>query len=134
MSFLSEVKTYIGRISEFDRLDWIVYTLWIGTIAGLIFSTGGFLLFGHLHGVHYPVEAWLIPGGAAIFTLAIAIDTIGHRTIYKEVLAGGEALVHQITIFCGVASVVLLCLAYEHKAAAIPAMVFTVMSFVYSLV
>jgi hypothetical protein len=69
-----------------------------------------------------------------VFAISIAIDTIGHRTIYKEVLRGGEQLVHHITIVCGVASVVLLVLAYEHGSFAIPAMVFTVLSFVYSLV
>jgi hypothetical protein len=65
---------------------------------------------------------------------AIAIDTIGHRTIYKEVLRGGEQLVHHITIVCGVASVVLLVFAYERPSLAILALVFTIMSFLYSLV
>ena len=134
MSFQSELVTYVGRIEQFNRKDWLVYILWVATIFGLVLSTGGFLLFGHAHGVAFPPEAWLVPGGAAVFSLAIAIDTIGHRTVYKEVLAGGEALVHHITIFCGVTSVVLLCLAYSHPAAAIPAMVLTVMSFIYSLI
>ena len=53
-----------------------------------------------------------------MFTIAIAIDTIGHRTIYKEVLRGGEQLVHHITIVCGVASCVLLVLAYTLPRAA----------------
>ena len=75
-----------------------------------------------------------MPLGAAIFTVAIAIDTIGHRTIYKEVLRGGEQLVHHITIVCGVLSCILLVLAYGNRGFAIPAMVFTVMSFVYSLI
>jgi hypothetical protein len=137
---LTELAIYVGRIREFDRTDWIVYALWIGTMLGLVGSTGGFLLVGAHHGVRYPAEAWLVPIGAAIFSTAIAIDTIGHRTIYKEALKGGEALVHQITILCGVSSCVLLCLAYDPAGTgggsfwAIPAMVFTVMSFVYSLV
>lgn len=134
MSFRSEFVTYVGRIGEFERTDWLVYAGWIGMMLGLVFATGGFLLFGHAHGAHFPAEAWLVPGGAAVFSLAIAIDTIGHRTIYKEVLAGGEALVHHITIFCGVTSVMLLCLAHSHPGAAVPAMVLTVMSFVYSLI
>ena len=58
-----------------------------------------------------------------MFAVSIAIDTIGHRTIYKEVLRGGEQLVHHITILCGVASVVLLVLAYDNSGLAIPAMV-----------
>jgi hypothetical protein len=134
-NFLAEVATYVGRIRQFDREDWQVYIAWIGLMSGLVFSTGGFLLLGHSHGVRYPGEAWLVPIGAAIFTLAIAVDTIGHRTIYKEVLEGGEALVHHVTIFCGVGSCILLCLAYQHRASFwIPAMVLTVLSFVYSLI
>ncbi len=125
---------YVSRIREFDRVDWFVYLGWVGMMLGLVASTGGFLLAGRAHGVAWPSEAWLVPGGAAVFAISIAIDTIGHRTVYKEVLKGGEQLVHHITIVCGVGSVVLLCLAYEHAWAAIPAMVLTVLSFVYSLV
>lgn len=128
------LAVYVGRIHEFTRVDWLVYLAWIGTMLGLVFSTGGFLAFGHLHGARFPVEGWLVPAGAAIFTIAIAIDTIGHRTIYKEALKGGERLVHHITIGCGVASCVLLVLAYSYRGAAIPAMVFTALSLIYSLV
>jgi hypothetical protein len=125
---------YVGRIREFDRTDWLVYLAWIGMMLGLVLSTGGFVLVGRTHGADWPPEAYLVPIGAAVFTIAIAIDTIGHRTIYKEVLRGGEQLVHHITIVCGVASCLLLVLAYTYRGCAIPAMVFTVMSFVYSLV
>lgn len=125
---------YVARISEFTRVDWIVYLGWVGMMLGLVVSTGGFLLLGAQHGVTWPVEAWLVPVGAAIFTIAIAIDTIGHRTIYKEALRGGEQLIHHITIVCGVGSVVLLVLAYDARVFAIPAMVLTVLSFVYSLI
>jgi len=76
----------------------------------------------------------MVPIGATIFTIAIAIDTIGHRTIYKDVLRGGEQLVHHITIVMGIASCVLLVLAFDHPSLWIPAMVCTVMSFVYSLI
>jgi hypothetical protein len=125
---------YVGRIREFDRTDWLVYLGWVGMMLGLVGSTGGFLIAGHVHGVTFPAEAWWVPVGAAIFTIAIAIDTIGHRTIYKEVLRGGEQLVHHITIVCGVASCVLLVLAYSHPGAAVPALVFTILSLVYSLI
>lgn len=125
---------YVARISEFDRTDWLVYLGWIGMMLGLVASTGGFVIFGHRHGAPWPVEAWLVPIGAAIFTISIAIDTIGHRTIYKEVLRGGEQLVHHITILCGVGSVVLLVLAYDERGFAIPALVLTVLSFIYSLI
>ncbi len=125
---------YVGRIREFDRTDWLVYLGWVGMMLGLVASTAGFLLVGRARGVTWPAEAYLVPIGAAGFAVAIAIDTIGHRTIYKEALRGGEQLVHHITIVCGVTSCVLLVIAYQHPVVAIPAMVFTVMSFVYSLV
>ena len=131
---LRQLAIYVGRIREFDRADWFVYLVWIGMMLGLVFSTGWFVLVGRAHGAPWPPEAYLVPLGAAIFTIAIAIDTIGHRTIYKAVLLGGEQLVHHITILCGVASCVLLVLAYTYRACTIPALVFTVMSFVYSLV
>jgi hypothetical protein len=130
----SQLAVYVGRIREFDRTDWLVYLGWVGMMIGLVASTGGFMLFGHMNGAVWPAETLMVPVGAAVFTIAIAVDTIGHRTIYKEVLRGGEQLVHHITILCGVASVILLVLAYDHPGLAIPAMVFTVMSFVYSLV
>jgi hypothetical protein len=134
MSLGSELVIYVGRIRRFDRTDWLVYLTWVGMMLGLVGSTGGFVLVGRARGVVWPTEAYLVPLGAALFTVAIAIDTIGHRTIYKEVLKGGEQLVHHITIVCGVASCVLLVAAYDHPIAAIPALVFTVMSFIYSLV
>jgi hypothetical protein len=130
----SALAIYVGRIREFERVDWLVYLTWVGMMLGLVVSTGGFLLAGRACGVAWPAEAWFVPIGALVFAISIAIDTIGHRTIYKEVLRGGEQLVHHITILCGVASVVLLVLAYNYDGLAIPAMVFTVMSFVYSLV
>ena len=133
-SFAGEVAVYVGRAREFDKTDWSVYVGWVGLMLGLVFSTGGFLYFGHRNGVVYPGEAWMVPIGAAIFALSIAIDTIGHRTIYKEEISKGEGLVHGITIFCGVGSCVLLCAAYSTKSLWVPAMVLTVLSFVYSLI
>jgi hypothetical protein len=135
MSFPSEVAVYVGRIRDFSRVDWAVYIGWVGLMLGLVLSTGGFVVFGAMHAVALPPEAWLVPVGALLFTVSIAIDTIGHRTIYREEIRGAEGLVHGITILCGIASCVLLCLAYPHPAVAwIPAMVFTVLSFVYSFV
>ena len=130
----SAFVTYVGRIGEFTRIDWLVYIGWVGMMLGLVGATGGFLLVGHSHGVTFPAEAWTVPIGAAIFTISIAIDTIGHRTIYKDVLKGGEQLVHHITIANGVGCVVLLVLALDRPGFAVPAMVLTVLSFVYSLV
>jgi hypothetical protein len=135
MSFPSELQSYVGHVREFTREDAIVYVAWVGLMVGLCFSTGGFLIVGQVHGVRFPAAAWLVPVGAAIFTVSIAIDTIGHRTIYKEAISGGEGLVHGITIFAGITSTVLLCAAYTYRDELwIPAMVLTVLSFIYSFV
>lgn len=135
MSFPSEIAVYVGRIREFERRDWAVYLSWVGLMVGLWLSTSGFLLLGRAHGVVFPAEAWLVPIGAFIFAISIAVDTVGHRTIYKQEIRGGESLVHGITIFCGIGSCVLLCAAYAHREALwIPAMVLTLLSFLYSLV
>jgi hypothetical protein len=131
----SVIGAYFSLVKRFGRDDWLVYVAWVGLMVGLVFATGGFLLLGRRAGVTFPAEAYLVPIGAAIFAAAIAIDTIGHRTVYKEVIARAEGLVHHVTIFCGIGSCVLLCAAYHHRTALwIPAMVLTVMSFVYSLV
>jgi hypothetical protein len=126
---------YAGRIRDFRRDDWIVYGLWVGMMVGLCLVAGGFVAVGRRAGAPLPAVAGLVPLGAAIFTLAIAVDTIGHRTVYKEALRGGEALVHHVIIGLGIASSVLLCAAYGGgSACAVPALVLTVLSFLYSLV
>lgn len=135
MSFPSEVAVYVGRIRAFDARDWLVYASWVGLMLGLVVSTGAFVLIGHANGAPLPREAWLVPLGALVFTVSIAVDTIGHRTVYKEEIRGAEGLVHAITIFCGISSSVLLCAAYALRDALwVPAMVLTILSFVYSLV
>lgn len=135
LSRFGEVALYVGRIRQFQRNDWFVYAAWIGLMLGLCFSTGGFVWAGRRASAPLPREAYLVPLGALVFTLAIALDTIGHRTIYKEALRGGEALVHHIIILAGIGSCVLLCAAYSGGATyAVPALVLTVLSFVYSLV
>ena len=133
-SFPSEIALYVGRVREFERIDWAVYVAWVGLMLGLVFSTGGFLLFGNAHGVIFPAIAWWVPIGAVVFTVSIAIDTIGHRTIYKAEISGAEGLVHGITILCGIASCVLLCLAYQRHDVWIPALVLTALSLLYSLI
>lgn len=135
MSFLSELKVYVGRAREFSARDWLVYVAWVGLMLGLVCATGGFLIAGRRGGVSFPAEAWLVPLGAVVFTLSIAVDTIGHRTVYKQAISGAEGLVHAITIFCGIGSCVLLTAAFDHrKSMWIPAAVLTGLSFVYSLV
>jgi len=104
-------------------------------VASLAAASGTFLLLGHARGAVFPTEAYLVPLGAAIFAGAIAIDTVGHRTIYKQALKGAETLVHHVIIVAGIASCVLLCAAYpRHPLAAGPALVLTILSFIYSLV
>ena len=133
-SFFSELAVYVGRVREFERVDWIVYVAWVGLMFGLVAATGGFLLAGRGAGVVFPAIAWWVPVGALLFAISIAIDTVGHRTIYKREIQAAEGLVHGITILCGIASCVLLCAAYSSRAAWIPALVLTVLSFVYSLI
>ncbi|MEZ4749539.1 MAG: hypothetical protein R3B54_02605 [Bdellovibrionota bacterium] len=115
VAFWRETIIYAGRVREFNRTDWIVYVAWIGMMFGLFGSVFGFLMVGVSNGVHYPIYVWNVPIGIAIFVVAIGFDTIGHRTIYKQELIKAEALVHHITIFCGVTSVICLCLAYGQR-------------------
>jgi hypothetical protein len=133
-SFLSELIVYVGRVRDFQRIDWVVYVAWVGLMFGLVFATSGFLFSGHAAGATFPAVAWWVPVGALIFAISIAIDTVGHRTVYKQEIQAAEGLVHGITIACGIASCVLLCAAYSNRSAWIPALVLTVLSFVYSLV
>jgi hypothetical protein len=134
-SFWRELTVYVRRMSLFTRRDWAVYVAWVGLMLGLVLSTGGFLILGHARGVSFPAEAWLVPFGALVFTLAIAVDTIGHLTIYKEEIKHAERLVHHVTIACGISSCVLLCAGYtQRESCMIPALVTTVLSFVYSLI
>lgn len=134
-SFLSELRAYVGRIEEFDRRDWTVWTAWVGLLFALCAASLAFLVVGRARGARFPAEAYLVPAGAGVFALAAAIDAIGHRTIYKAEIGKAEGLVHGVTIFCGIASCVLLCAAYGGgRAASIPAAVLTALSVVYSLV
>jgi hypothetical protein len=133
-SFPSELATYLGRVRNFERSDWAVYVAWVGLMLGLVCATGGFLLVGTARGVVFPGIAWWVPLGAVVFTVSIAIDTVGHRTIYKAEISGAEGLVHGITILCGISSCLLLCLAYRRHEIWVPALVLTLLSLLYSLI
>ena len=106
---------YVGRFREFQPIDWVVYLAWVGVMAGLAVASSAFLAIGARAGAVFPAEAYLLPIGAAIFTVAIAVDTIGHRTVYKEILRGGEALVHHVTIATGIGACLLLIAAYPQR-------------------
>ena len=134
-NFIEDSVIYVSRIREFNKEDWIVYVLWIGLMMGLLVSVTGFVVIGALGGVEYPSYVWNILIDTFIFVCAIAFDTIGHRTVYKEALQQGESLVHHITIFAGITSVLALCAAYQNPDfMRIPALVLIVLSFVYSLI
>jgi hypothetical protein len=133
--FLDELAAYFGRFRLFTRRDWLVYVAWVGLIASLGLASAAFLAVGRRAGAVFPASAYFLPIGAGIFALAIAVDTIGHRTVYKEYLRGGEGLVHHIIIGCGIGSCVLLCAAYPTPSSLqIPALVLTALSFIYSFV
>ncbi|MEK7355551.1 MAG: hypothetical protein AAB250_03835 [Bdellovibrionota bacterium] len=134
-SFVADFFTYVGRVREFTSQDWKVYIAWIGLMLGLLFAECLFLFTGHFSGVTYPIWVWNVPLGTFVFVTAIAIDTIGHRTIYKEVLKKGEALVHHITIFAGITSVLGLCLGYDNpEIVRAPVIALIALSVIYSLV
>lgn len=134
-TFLADVVIYASRMSQFARVDWHVYFAWVGLMLGLMGAVGGFLLFGHLNGVHYPAYVWNVPFGTFVFAVAISFDTIGHRTVYKEELARAEALVHHITIAAGISGTVMLCLCYTYPDFfRIPAICLIALSVFYSVI
>lgn len=131
--FWSETVIYASRVSQFGSRDWLAYIAWVGLMSGLFFAIAGFTFMGAYHGVEYPAYVWNMPIGTAIFVGAIAFDTIGHRTVYKEELQKGEALVHHVTIFAGISSCLLLCLAYHWPVfLRWPALVMVALSIFYS--
>lgn len=132
--FIGELGIYAGRVREFSRRDWLIYVLWIGLMMGLLAAVGGFLALGHSQGVVYPGYVWNIPVGISIFVASIALDTIGHLTIYREELRKGESLVHGITIFCGITSVVTLVAAYQQRELWMLSACLTALCFLYSLI
>ena len=133
--FIEDTLTYAKRISDFEKEDWTYYIRWVGLMLGLLFSISGFIGLGWIHDVHYPDYVWSIPLGTFIFVGAIAFDTIGHQTAYKEALKNGERLVHAITIFAGITSCILLCLGYRWpELLRIPTLVFILLSIFYSVI
>ena len=134
-SFLADTIFYASRMRQFEREDWAYYVKWVGLMLGLLFSTAGFVAWGATHGVTFPTYVWNVPIGTFIFIGAIAFDTIGHQTAYKEALKNGERLVHSITIFAGVSSCIFLCLAYHWPLfMKIPSLAMIALSIFYSIV
>jgi hypothetical protein len=134
-SFIKDIWLYASQIKQFNTADWVAYIAWVGLMSGLLFSVAGFVYLGWSNGVIYPDYVWNVPIGTAIFIGAIAFDTIGHRTAYKEELKKGEALVHHITIAAGISSIVLLCIAYHFPDGfRIPAYTMVALSIFYSAI
>ena len=132
-SWVQDATTYVGRVRQFNRTDWWVYGAWVGLMIGLACVTGALVLTGYIVGAPLPEDTVYVPLGATTFAAAIGVDTIGHRTIYRDALASGEALVHHVTIFLGITSCLILCLGYAHpEAAFVPAAVLTALSFFYA--
>ncbi len=116
LPFWRETILYASQVRLFKLEDWLSYIAWVGLMLGLFFSTAGFMIYGWFHGVTYPAYAWNVPIGIAVFVVAIGFDTIGHRTTYKEELKKAESLVHHITIFSGIASVLCLCFGFYYPS------------------
>ncbi len=135
-TFWKDTVIYASRINQFTKIDWSVYTVWVGMMFGLFAAVTAFMVGGYMHGVQFPAYAWNIPIGIFIFASAISFDTIGHRTVYKKYLTEkGEALVHHITIFAGVTSIFLLTLAFHFPVfLRIPSLILIILSVVYSLI
>jgi hypothetical protein len=134
-NFFQDTVTYARRIFEFGAEDWMYYIRWVGLMMGLLFCTTGFVLTGWKNGVEFPSYVWNVPLGTFIFIGAIAFDTIGHQTAYKEALKSGERLVHLITIFAGVSSCIVLCLGYRWPDFfRIPALSLIALSLFYSII
>jgi hypothetical protein len=102
---------------------------------GLVFFTSWFVIFGVLKGVQFPDYVYSIPLGNMVFVAAIAFDTIGHRTRYKDELRKAEALVHHITIFAGISSCICLCIGYRYPGhLRFLTLTFVALSILYSII
>lgn len=128
-----EISSYASNIRRFKRDDWLRYTMWIGSIFGLLCATTGITFYGAMTGTVWPPYVWWIPIGTFMFCGALALDDIGHRTLYKQQLAKGERYVHQMIAGTAVPSVVCLCLSFQHPDIfKVPALVLILLSFFYS--
>ncbi len=72
-----------------------------------------FVLFGWIR-VFSARLCMVHPFGSGLFSLALAIDDIGHRTVYSAQLAKGEKYVHRMIVITAVGSVVCLCCGFGH--------------------
>jgi hypothetical protein len=130
-----ELGQYIQNLRDFTTQDWLLYCSWIGTLFLLFFGVTGFVLLGHGAGVSWPGYVWFIPVGVGLFVSALAIDDIGHRTVYKNQLRQGEGYIHKMIVATAVPSVMALCLGFEHpETFRMPALSLIILSFFYSAI
>ncbi len=130
---LREFRSYVANIRSFDGRDWFLYAMWMGTIFSLFAGTSAFVLFGTLGGVDFPGYVYFVPIGTFLFSTALAVDDIGHRTLYKEDLKAGEGQVHRMIVATAVPSVMALCLSYQHpETFRMPALALIFLSLFYS--
>ena len=133
LAVFTEIKAYVLNIRSFSRSDWFRYLSWMTTIFSLLVATSTFIFFGYSRGVVWPSYVWWVPFGNFLFCSALALDDIGHRTVYKEYLRKGEAHVHQMIVLTAVPSIVALCLCYQHpETFHMVAVAFIFLSFFYS--
>lgn len=129
----TDLRAYVSHINTFSPWDWICYLAWVGCLFSLFIGVSTFLYVGVRAGIVFPDYVWFIPFGALVFSTALALDTIGHRTIYKEDLARGEMHVHHMIIATAVPSVVALCLGHSHpETLRMPIIGLIFLSFFYS--
>ena len=128
-----EIRVYVANIRSFKTRDWVHYLCWMGTIFSLLAGTSAFVLFGACRGVVWPGYVYFVPIGTLLLCAALAVDDIGHRTLYKDDLRAGEGHVHRMIVATAVPSVMALCLCYEHPTTfRMPALALIFLSFSYS--
>lgn len=110
----ADFVAYVRNIRDFNYTDWLLYLGWIGSLVFLFVGTTAFIVSGHLNGIAWPGYVWFIPTGVGMFMSALAIDDIGHRTLYKHEVAKGEAYVHRMIAATAIPSVMAMCLGFDH--------------------
>lgn len=134
-SATADFFVYVLRVKEFNTKDWLLYGLWISTISSLFIGMTSFILYGWSHAIPWPGYVWFIPIGSGLFSMALAIDDIGHRTVYKEQLNKGEKYVHRMIVITAVGSVVCLCCGFGHpEVFRTPSLALIFLSFFYSAI
>ena len=135
ISFIKDSRVYVSRIQRFNLRDYVEYALWVGFLFFLTAITLFFLVYASQNQISFPNYAWFIPIGSGILWLSVSVDSIGHKTVYKEALESGESLVHSIIIvFSGLSCIFLCAAAWDRMLWGVPALVFSVLSICFSFI